>query len=71
MPLMSDSRGIITWARRGPGHTAVTSTSASHRILSSMTGRLVLSVCKKNAVTKTTKGSRKPIISKTFRKVSV
>jgi hypothetical protein len=68
MLLMSDNRGIITWARRGPGQTAETSISTSHRILSSITGRLVLSVCKKNPVTKTTKGSRKPIKSKTFRK---
>jgi hypothetical protein len=44
MSLMSGIRGIITWARRGPGHTAETSTSTSHRILSSITGRLVLSV---------------------------
>ena len=67
MPLMSGTGGIVTWARRGPGHTAETSTSTSHRNLSSMTGRLALSVAKKNPATKPTKGSRKPIKSKTFR----
>ncbi len=47
MPLMSGTRRIITWARRGPGHIAETSTSTSHRILSSITARLVLSVAKR------------------------
>jgi hypothetical protein len=47
MQSMSGAKGIITWAWRGPGHTAETSNLMSHSYLSSIAARLVLSFGKK------------------------
>jgi hypothetical protein len=60
MEEMSGTGGIIAWARRGPGHTAKTSTSMSHRILSSITERLVLSVAKRIQLQSLRRGAGSP-----------